>query len=436
MPYANESPAALRQKHPSRVPVVCRSAGGGQTLRLLVPKGMDGEGFKDAVSKHRSFPAGLLVVGGQPLRKSDDFGTLDSRYGHPQGCLEVLCHSRPAASEAADSSSVRAAAGSEAGSSEEGRPATAASSEAPAAAAQPRPPPRARRRASTPEAARKLLRRHPSRVPVICSRAPAADGGAAAELPRGARKMLAPRGMLCGELRDVICRQLAAHEGGVGGTGQADLVAGGTRLEPGTKVADAFDRHRAEDGLLYVSLAPPAAPPPRGPSAAVLVVLPQGEVARAGGAAGARGEAEAEAAPVAEEACKEAAPVQDAAEEEQAPQEAEQPARGPGAQPEQFFIEDGNAMPSAEEEGAPSVSDEEPASAEEAAAEPEGPRGGAAGARGGGEGAVSGGGEAARERGRRAEAEESGARRRPRGACGSAARRSRSSWRPRSCTRA
>lgn len=100
------------------------------------------------------------------------------------------------------------------------------------------------------EEARRILERHPDRVPVICERSPYALG-----LPElDASKFLVPGRMICGEFKYMIHRQLARARSGRQSAEQTIYVfVDGLAPKTSTPMSDLYAKFCAEDGFLYIT---------------------------------------------------------------------------------------------------------------------------------------------------------------------------------------
>lgn len=239
----------LRQKHQNRVPVVVAIARAsseaapvkysektkGNFLRLLVPNNMTGAGFRKIV--HERAPGvrvDRLSICGRRLEDTDVFSMLDEQYcPQRRNCIEVTEMEWLPKEADIDGCSGKAFHLPECD-----------------------PPdlvsPRTQRDAKV-DVAQKLLDKHPDRVPVMCRQASTAARGGAPGLPGIERKMLAPKSMLCRDLKAVIHKQLPQPRVPVEVWDKLSLFAEGVKLDPDSRVAQVYEQHKADDGLLYVA---------------------------------------------------------------------------------------------------------------------------------------------------------------------------------------
>lgn len=99
------------------------------------------------------------------------------------------------------------------------------------------------------EEARRMRTRYPDRVPVICEKAPTSD------LPEiENKKFCVPGTMLCGEFKYIVHKQVAkAARQGVANDQTIYVFASGVAPRTGQPMAELYEKHRADDGFLYIT---------------------------------------------------------------------------------------------------------------------------------------------------------------------------------------
>lgn len=96
--------------------------------------------------------------------------------------------------------------------------------------------------------AKRILDKHPTKVPVICERSARSD------LPVLTRKkFLVPGTMLCGEFKYVVHKDLSSANGALSSDQTIYLFVGSTTPKTGAMMSEIYDQHKDSDGFLYVS---------------------------------------------------------------------------------------------------------------------------------------------------------------------------------------
>jgi len=103
--------------------------------------------------------------------------------------------------------------------------------------------------------ARKILAKHPGRIPVICSEQEGVSGLSqvdAARLPAGKKKFLVPDGMTCGEFREIV-RKHVEQTSVIGLSAGQDirLIVEGVTPKPETVMSKLYCESKADNGFLY-----------------------------------------------------------------------------------------------------------------------------------------------------------------------------------------
>mmetsp|Transcript_17285 Transcript_17285/g.47823 ORF Transcript_17285/g.47823 Transcript_17285/m.47823 type:complete len:200 (-) Transcript_17285:188-787(-) len=104
--------------------------------------------------------------------------------------------------------------------------------------------------ATSGEVVGKLLARYPDRVPIICK------PELRSELPSLEKdKLLARNSMLCGELSYMVHKLLRQADGErkMNPNVTIYLIVNRTSLKTGAMLRDVYEKHRADDGYLYIT---------------------------------------------------------------------------------------------------------------------------------------------------------------------------------------
>jgi GABA(A) receptor-associated protein len=230
----------MRQKHPSRVPVICLPPKemSIKPAKLLVPGAMRGNDFIKIAREKCSWSTDeseYLVRGGCPVPESWTMSTVDVQHKSDDGFLYVTVTSgrkgfATAAAEATDESPTR---------HESKQPVEFHLPDADMDIDE------------TANTAKKLLQKFPERVPVLFEQNELKSLG----LPAINKKLLVPTKMRCDELKWVLKNQYAVSCP----VGDVDwerlcVVVGDTRLREEFSVKDVYDKYREQDGCLHIML--------------------------------------------------------------------------------------------------------------------------------------------------------------------------------------
>ena len=102
----------------------------------------------------------------------------------------------------------------------------------------------------TCEQVKKLLKKYPDRIPVICTKA------AKTSLPEiEKKKFLVPANMLCGEFKYIIHKHIAeAQQSGLAPDQTLYLLLNNSKKSAKTSefMSQVYATHRAKDGYLYI----------------------------------------------------------------------------------------------------------------------------------------------------------------------------------------
>lgn len=240
---ADNCPAEVRRilaKYPNHVPVICKGGAPGSGFaairkKLLVQNQMVTKDLKEVVRKHAEAQplAGIakgaplcILAGGVPIEAADMLvSELYRRCRATDGFLYVTY--KP---------------GNTVG---EGDP-TSSKSPTPSAVAAAAPPIADNFSAE----ARKVLTKHPDKVPVICKVSRATSSSIL-----GTKKFLSPTALMSNEFRDAIFKRIEVVL--KAGAARIDknlisLFVEGKSLEMGRPMGELYKKYKSEDGFLYV----------------------------------------------------------------------------------------------------------------------------------------------------------------------------------------
>mmetsp|Transcript_8960 Transcript_8960/g.25705 ORF Transcript_8960/g.25705 Transcript_8960/m.25705 type:complete len:123 (+) Transcript_8960:101-469(+) len=97
--------------------------------------------------------------------------------------------------------------------------------------------------------AKRIVAKHPDRIPVICERSARSD------LPDiEKKKFLVPGTMLCGEFKYIVHKHLnQAQSEAIASDQTVYLFVGSTSPKTGAMMSEIYEQHKAGDGFLYIT---------------------------------------------------------------------------------------------------------------------------------------------------------------------------------------